>query len=301
MRYLVVLGVIAGIIGLMVLFPHTMLSPGELIQEHQKLSNDCFSCHAPFSGIENDKCIVCHKLSEIGLDSKNGAKTASGETKVLFHEKLAAQSCVACHTDHRGLDPERALEGFKHNLLSETVINNCVSCHPKPADALHKPLNATCKACHHTEGWKYAVKFDHEMLAVADRNNCVSCHESPGDSFHRSLKGNCSECHSTGKWVPATFDHDAYFLLDRDHNVSCNICHKSKNYDTYTCYGCHEHTESNIRSEHNEEGIYNFTNCVSCHRSADEEEAGSDKASNKGGEKRNGREKKSDRDEDDDD
>ena len=36
----------------------------------------------------------------------------------------------------------------------------------------------------------------------------------------------------------------------------------------YTCYGCHEHTEANIRAKHVHEGIANFTNCVSCHRSA---------------------------------
>ncbi|MDO8368237.1 MAG: cytochrome c3 family protein [Saprospiraceae bacterium] len=272
MKYLIVLGIIAGVIVLMVQYPHTMLSPGELTQGHQDLSNDCFSCHTPFGGIENDKCIACHKLSEIGMNAKNGLDTVAAGTKILFHEKLSSQSCLACHTDHQGIEPEKSLDGFKHNLLSETVINDCISCHQKPTDELHKGLNTNCKACHNTEGWKYAVKFDHDMLAVADRNNCVSCHENPGDSFHKSLKDNCSQCHSTDKWVPATFDHDAYFLLDQDHNVSCNTCHRSKGYDTYTCYGCHEHSESNIRSEHNEEGIYNYINCVSCHRSADEDD-----------------------------
>jgi len=332
MKYLIVLGIIAGIIVLMVRYPHTMLSPGELIQGHQDLSNDCFSCHTPFGGIENDKCIACHKLSEIGMNSKNGVDTLIGRTKILFHEKLITQSCIACHNDHKGIESERSLDGFKHTLLPEKVINNCVSCHQKPTDDLHKVLTTTCKACHNTEdwklsakfdhnmltvvdkdncvschqkptdklhkalssacinchsteGWKYAVKFDHEMLAVADRNNCVSCHDNPGDSFHKSLKDNCSQCHSMDKWVPATFDHDAYFLLDQDHNVSCNTCHKNKSYDTYTCYGCHEHTESNIRSEHNEEGIYNYTNCVSCHRSADEDDIRSD-----GNYKQNGKE-----------
>ncbi|MGQ9768653.1 MAG: hypothetical protein ACUVSS_15535 [Anaerolineae bacterium] len=33
----------------------------------------------------------------------------------------------------------------------------------------------------------------------------------------------------------------------------------------YTCYGCHEHTPAKIESEHLEEGIWNFADCVKCH------------------------------------
>jgi len=36
----------------------------------------------------------------------------------------------------------------------------------------------------------------------------------------------------------------------------------------YTCYGCHEHSLSNITRKHVEEGIRNFANCVRCHRDA---------------------------------
>ena len=38
----------------------------------------------------------------------------------------------------------------------------------------------------------------------------------------------------------------------------------------YTCYGCHEHTESQMVRKHNEEGIFNITKCASCHKSGDE-------------------------------
>jgi hypothetical protein len=43
-------------------------------------------------------------------------------------------------------------------------------------------------------------------------------------------------------------------------------------YTRYTCYGCHEHSRSKIREEHLEEGIYQYENCVECHRSGDAEE-----------------------------
>ncbi len=318
MKNFIIIGIIAGIVLLMVQFPHTMLSPGELIQGHQDISNDCFSCHAPFGGIENNKCIACHNLAEIGRDTVGAGNTISGKEKILFHQNLSSQSCTACHSDHKGIKPELLPGGFKHTLLSETIVNNCVTCHQKPTDKLHSQLNTSCKSCHNTEGWKSGAKFNHnmlsasdkdncvschqkpadklhkqlsascvschstegwksnvtfnhDMLTVSDKNNCASCHDKPKDSFHGSLKDNCDKCHSTEKWVPATFDHARYFILDRDHNASCNTCHKNNNYETYTCYGCHEHTVSNILSEHNEEGIYNINNCVACHRSADEE------------------------------
>jgi hypothetical protein len=43
-------------------------------------------------------------------------------------------------------------------------------------------------------------------------------------------------------------------------------------YSRYTCYGCREHTLANIRSEHVEEGIRQFDNCVECHRSGNKHE-----------------------------
>ena len=293
MKKLLILGIIAGIVFLMVRFPHTMLSPGELVQGHQDLNNNCFACHTPFGGIENNTCIACHKLSEIGKENNN---IVAGKEKVLFHENLSSQSCTACHTDHEGESPATKLDGFKHNLLSETVINNCVSCHQKPIDDLHKQLSTSCNSCHNTEGWKSDVKFDHTLLMVSDRNNCIACHQKPKDNLHQSLKNNCNSCHSTEKWVPAYFDHDRYFVLDGDHNASCNTCHKNKNYATYTCYGCHEHTVNNILSEHREEGISNINNCVACHRSGDEGE-GESRGENKG---RNSN-KKEGKGEDDDD
>ncbi|MEY3421191.1 MAG: hypothetical protein RIR48_1480, partial [Bacteroidota bacterium] len=54
---------------LIIKFPHTLINPGELSNGHQKFNNDCFSCHTPFQGVPNTKCISCHQLEEIGLKS----------------------------------------------------------------------------------------------------------------------------------------------------------------------------------------------------------------------------------------
>ncbi len=326
MRNLIITGITGSAIFilLMVWYPYILLSPGEMSQGHQDIRQQCFSCHQPFGGIENSKCIACHTPADIGRDSL-GIVTGTlinGE-QVLFHKNLDQYACTVCHTDHAGLNPESAMKGFKHEILPNTVINdcivchqkpedklhaqltdacakchgttawkqdlafnhgmvqpaerdNCIGCHQKPEDKLHLQLTDACVKCHGTTAWKLEKTFDHDMLQSGIRSNCVSCHEGPGDAFHNTVKDACTKCHSTDKWVPTTFNHTNYFVLDRDHNVKCATCHLTNNYNTYTCYGCHEHTVSNIQREHREEGISNFTDCVSCHKSSDEHEGGKD-------------------------
>lgn len=53
--------------------------------------------------------------------------------------------------------------------------------------------------------------------------------------------------------------------------MTCSTCHVNNVLSNSTSYGCHEHTPSNNRKEHEEEGIRNFGNCVDCHRSTDNE------------------------------
>lgn len=243
-------------------YPHTMLNPGELTQGHQKLKDKCLSCHTPFEGISNNKCISCHKLSDIGKDDST--------TKILFHKSLEGINCTSCHSDHMGIKPGKVLKNFNHTLLPENSISNCVSCHNKPIDNLHKRLSSECKSCHSTEGWKSSVVFNHTMIEGTGKNNCTDCHKKPADSFHNDLKDNCSKCHGTSKWIPSTFNHSSYFLLDNNHNAKCNVCHTSNNYKAFTCYGCHEHSQGEIIKEHNEEGLSNINDCIACHKSGNE-------------------------------
>jgi hypothetical protein len=217
MKKIYILLAIGLVIFLIIQFPHATISPGELVEAHRKLNNECLSCHKPFRGIASEKCISCHKVADIGK------KLGGNQNKPLFHLQLSNQKCNSCHTDHQGLNPEHSLSGFKHELLSTSIINNCSSCHLKPKD-----------------------------------------------NFHSLIKDNCNKCHLTSNWIPSTFDHSAYFTLDQNHNTTCKTCHTNNNYNSFTCYGCHEHSESKIIAEHNEEGIYNISNCASCHKSGNE-------------------------------
>lgn len=267
MKKLLILGILIAGISSMFLFPHTMLNPGELVAGHQELNGKCLACHNPFYGISNEKCIACHKLSDIGKDSLMNDTNAPNE-KPLFHKNLSNQKCASCHTDHKGVKPEISLSSFDHEMLTGIMVSNCNSCHVQPPDTLHKQVTTTCRNCHNTKDWKSSVLFNHDMIQGENKNNCTSCHKSPDDTFHQQTKDNCNKCHSTAKWKPSTFDHSTYFLLDRDHDATCNTCHVNNNLNAYTCYGCHEHSEGKILEEHNEHDIYNFSNCVSCHKSA---------------------------------
>lgn len=270
MKKLLVFGLVFICIILMYQYPHAMLNPGDLSEGHQKINDQCSACHNPFMGISNDKCISCHKLTEIGLDTHLSQNTVSPNQKTLFHQHLSNQKCTSCHTDHKGLKPEKTLTAFDHEMLPVDMINNCKSCHSQPSDNLHKKLSTDCNNCHSTKGWKTTVTFNHDMIQMDAKNNCASCHNKPDDSFHLQVNENCDKCHSTNQWKPSTFDHSTYFLLDGNHNAKCNTCHTNNNFTAFTCYGCHEHSESKIREEHTEHGIVNFTNCVSCHRSGNE-------------------------------
>jgi hypothetical protein len=252
---------------LMFQFPKLMVNPGTLSASHQKLNSKCTACHEVFWGVPNAKCIACHKLKDIGRDSLGQIKKDELGEKVLFHEALSEQRCTDCHAEHKGSDVISSKTDFNHTLLPATIGNLCEKCHRKPTDKLHSRLSSSCTNCHGTSGWKNNIVFNHSMIQGGNEK-CVDCHTKPGDNLHATFYDNCAKCHGTDKWKPATFEHSSYFGLDKDHNVECKICHSSPDFSQYSCYGCHEHTPAKLREEHNEEGIYDFDKCISCHKSA---------------------------------
>lgn len=258
------------VIALSAKFPHLMLSPGELSEGHQDIKNDCAACHQPFWGIETSRCVSCHKIDEIGRNDSLKNNLAESKEKVSFHSKLKNQECSSCHSDHNGIHPKMSFTHFDHELLSVDMRSQCNSCHEKPVDTLHHQLTLTCSSCHNTTDWKFTGSFDHDMITGVNKTNCTACHHKPKDTFHQSLTDNCDKCHTTTEWKPSTFDHSPYFILDKDHHAECATCHTNNNFNHYTCYGCHEHSESKITSKHQKHGIYNFSDCASCHRSGDE-------------------------------
>ena len=189
-----------------------------------------------------------------------------------------ADDCFACHTPFIGSTSQKCIGCHKVADIGIRTTKGVPIEKEKKHVVFHQQLvQDDCVACHSDHkgvmAFKPISRFSHELLDPAQRQQCDACHRSPGDALHLKIQGNCAQCHSLDGWTPATFEHDRYFRLDRDHDAPCETCHQAGDYGNYTCYGCHEHSRSKIREEHYEEGIRNYENCVECHRSADEDEA----------------------------
>ncbi|MBI4984896.1 MAG: class III cytochrome C family protein [Rhodocyclales bacterium] len=198
-----------------------------------------------------------------------------GPGKLIPGHKQLEGDCFACHAPLRGADSLRCVSCHKPETIGRLTTTGLPIAKPLTATPFHQKLvSQDCVACHsdHAGVKRYRAqgRFDHALLQKATREQCQGCHQSPTDALHRQISGNCNQCHGQDKWTPATFDHDKYFELDRDHNARCATCHLRNDYSRYTCFGCHEHSPASIRREHVEEGIRDFDNCVECHRNADE-------------------------------
>lgn len=183
--------------------------------------------------------------------------------------------CLSCHAAFSGISKSKCISCHKLSEIGKDTLQETDSTGNRMKTLFHQHLSdQECSSCHTDhKGIKpgtLSTGFKHEMLSQSISTNCASCHQKPNDSFHQLLTNGCNKCHSTGKWVPSTFDHSKYFQLDQNHNATCNTCHTNNNFVAYTCYSCHEHSENKIISKHNEEGIYNITNCASCHKSGNE-------------------------------
>jgi hypothetical protein len=215
---LVVLNLVA-LIALVFVYPQFMVSPGAVVEGHAKIGTDCFACHAPLRGASSERCVACHKLADVGLRSTTGQPILHATIKASFHQDLAEQNCMACHSDHAGPKlTQRSRKPFSHAMLRTEVREQCDSCHKPPANNLHRRAKGNCSQCHSTKAWKPAT-FDHDKSFVLDKDHnvdcatchvnndynrytCYGCHEHTVDNIlrkHRKERisniNNCVRCH----------------------------------------------------------------------------------------------------------
>jgi len=198
-----------------------------------------------------------------------------GPGKLIAGHKTLEGDCFACHAPLTGANSGRCISCHKPDDIGRLTTKGAIVAKPMTKAAFHQDLiSQDCVACHsdHAGVKRFARQrqFDHSLLNKAAGEQCQTCHKAPADSLHKQITGNCLQCHTQQKWTPATFDHNKYFVLDKDHNASCVTCHVRNDYSRFTCYGCHEHTPDDIRRKHIKEGIPKFDDCIECHRSANE-------------------------------
>lgn len=200
-----------------------------------------------------------------------------GPGKLIPGHKQLERDCFACHSPLTGASSARCATCHKPADIGRLTSKGLPIVSKLTASTFHQELvSQDCVECHsdHAGVKRYHVQgnFNHALLKKETRDQCQTCHKALNDPLHQQITGNCSSCHTQDKWTPASFDHNKYFVLDRDHDTRCATCHVNNDYSRYTCYGCHEHTPANIRRKHIEEGIRQFDQCVECHRSADKDD-----------------------------
>ncbi|MEW6600704.1 MAG: hypothetical protein AB1499_07015 [Nitrospirota bacterium] len=263
---------------LIYLFPKQTINPGDLIEGHQELENNCMKCHTVFLGTPGEKCVVCHKPADIGRITTAGVpiETISGRQKAAFHHLFSADTCLTCHPDHKGRDAAKTDRRFSHELLKGVDMKKCSTCHKGPDDNIHQKNRQECSQCHTDEKWRPAI-FDHARYFRFDKEHgadCASCH--PNNNYREYTCYGCHE-HSPEK---IRQEHEKVKIYSYQH---CTICHLSG--DKEETKGLLQsikdrHASANtIKSgaslqpgsnspAYNEslKGI-SISNCISCHRS----------------------------------
>lgn len=220
----IVLANLALIVALLFIYPEFMISPGELKKGHREFATDCFACHTVLRGATSTQCIECHKVADIGLVTTKGKPIKTGTIKSSFHQNLLEQDCVACHSDHQGVETYRTMRRFSHALIEPRMVKQCDSCHRNPADALHKQVSGKCDTCHTSDRWVPAT-FDHDKYFRFDRyheTKCATCHK--GNDFSRYT---CYGCHEHSEWGVRR-EHVEEGIRDFE---NCVECHRSGDED----------------------------------------------------------------------
>lgn len=258
--------------------------------------DDCLTCHADDAAAASpshdsfpETCTACH-----GVDAWAGATVdhpalSGGFALVGSH---AAIACTACHAN-----PDFSLPWTPANQ------DDCQSCHADDAAGAtpdHTPFPTTCASCHTTTAWPgatvdhvqisggFALVGAHAPLACqtchsgpggsvpwtpASQNDCIACHADDYDDEHAGsgFPTTCLDCHSVNTWDGATFTHPQFPIYSGEHAGewdSCQTCHTQPGtFAVFSCLTCHEHRQSEMDDEHEDENgyVYESNACYSCH------------------------------------
>ncbi len=276
-----------------------LVMPGDLIEGHKKIEEECEKCHLDFSKeAQSELCRDCHEDIDVDVIKKRG-----------FHGNsiISDRACTDCHTDHEGrkanivlfeaetFDHQQTdfeLKGAHQNLSCDScheaekkyreVDSECVGCH-KDDDPHKELLGKECGDCHNEKNWKktefdhdetdFPLKHEHEDVACESCHpanvskeisiECIACHRI--NDVHGGRYGKkCEDCHSDKGWEKVGFNHNKTdFPLKGSHKkVSCDACHSKDLYDDLEtdCYSCHKNDD-----EHR--GQYG-RKCEDCHKSS---------------------------------
>ncbi len=206
-------------------FPHQLT--GYSLNDHRRTSQG-----KPFT------CADCHPNGIMKFDP---AVCADCHAKMdanfmTQHEATFGKDCLPCHNGSGGAKVDHSKFAFK---------------------LTGKHAGLPCSDCH--SGAKSLADY---QKAPQD---CYSCH-AKDDHHNGSFGTQCGQCHTTSNWSDATFDHSVFPVNhgSDQQQASCQTCHPNGT-STYTCFGCHAHTQANVVSQHEGRSLAQLTDCIKCH------------------------------------
>jgi hypothetical protein len=232
-------------------------------------SAPCGDCHPDHRGPNGaltslDESSFPHDVTGFTLNGHremaNGGRFTCGDCHPKGYGAFDQAICATCHA---------AIDAAFMKQHEAAFGADCLPCHDGSGNAkvdhskfpfklTGKHAGLPCNDCH--AGAKSIQDF---QKAPQD---CYSCH-AKDDKHNGSYGKQCDSCHNTAGWSGATFDHSV-FPVDHGSNQeksTCQTCHPSGT-GTYTCFGCHAHTTSNVVGEHEGKSLAQLTDCITCHQ-----------------------------------
>ena len=246
-----------------------------LSRAHAELdtSKKCVRCHEVWEGVEDKKCLSCHR------DIRDRIARGKG-----YHARLRKQ-CQKCHHEHRGrrYDMIKIPSSFKHALTGYKL------------EGLHARVK--CKACHTRK--RPRSKSGTTTYLFPRTPTCANCHRDVHGFTKAGLGRSCERCHNAYGWrtlnARLQFDHTRltdYPLQGRHAGVRCSKCHRDRRrfapvrhadcvschndvhrgtFASFRCRECHDESDfSRIRFRHDRVGYelreaHIRVRCLSCH------------------------------------
>ncbi len=158
---------------------HRSYEPAPLMARHQRLAGGCASCHQPWRGPQNQRCIACHGSIE-DLNPHGGFDVTSTTDGLLPGRALfvAADNdltCRSCHREHQGARVD----------LNATATFACTWCHKHPsisavpehvADFMDRHEAASHTFPQPFNHYQHKLLIDSHYPAIPGGFQCVACH-----------------------------------------------------------------------------------------------------------------------------
>jgi hypothetical protein len=184
------------------------------------VETDCAACHAdPHRGrfsasgprAKTSGCVTCHNTRTFRPSTTDVANHKTFNFPLEGAHR--ATTCMACHAELKTAPPKRSsltAAGTVFPTLAFTAKAACGDCHQTPhGDQFASRKDAgKCDACHGTDGFAPAARFDHNRDASFSLKGahegvpCNQCHPSdtrssnPRELIYRPVSGMCESCHA---------------------------------------------------------------------------------------------------------